>query len=426
MQEENLIIGFDLCDDYSQVSYQMASMEEPKTLSVLYGGEKYQIPTVLLKCNNMDKWYFGDEALKVSEKSEGLLVKNILKKCSEGKSVYFEGEEYDGSALLEIFIKRSLKFLSYEGIEARTPDVIMFTLEKVNKRLANAIKKAAIGIGVNEKNIYITTHEESFVDYTMAQDEELRTNDVLLLEYGKSNMKWYILNINRKTKPVTMKINQGEFENVLPYEEMYVDKEKEAKNTVLDELVSLKLEALLNGKMISCVFLIGDGFEQEWAKKTFRYLCNRARVFQGKNLFSKGACYGATKRFSDKGKIEYLYLGPQKLMVNVGIDLMTEGNNGYYSLISAGENWYEAVADCEVIMEDTDTIEIKLIPIDNKDVRTIIVHLNDMPKRPAKTNRMRIQIEFLEENLGLIKVSDVGFGEFFKATDKQWEHEIVL
>lgn len=423
--DNKIIIGFDLCDDYSQISYMYLNDAMPKTVSTSYGDEKFQIPTVLLKCHNSDKWYVGEEALKVAKKEEGLMVKNILQKCSEGKSVYYEGTEYDTKMLLEIFIKRALGFLMYEGVEKIIPDAIMFTLKQADKPIVNALRHVCEKIGIDGENVYITTHEESFIDYTMAQPEEIYKNDILLVEYEKECMKSMLLHINFKTQPVTMTIEAKSFDEITDYESFVNSKELQNPDKELDMLVCETLKREMTGKMISCIFLIGGGFENNWADNTYKYLCRRTRVFQGKNLFSKGACHGAFNKYNKKN-MDYLYLGRQKLMVNVGMELIVDGINKYYSLISAGENWYEAKAECEIILEDTDMLEIKLIPIDNKDVRTVIVQLFDMPKRPPKTNRIRLEIEFDSDNSGIIRAYDAGFGEFFKSTGRQWEHRVVL
>ena len=50
------------------------------------------------------------------------------------------------------------------------------------------------------------------------------------------------------------------------------------------------------GHIVSAVYLTGDGFDGEWMKESLSFLCKGRRVFMGKNLYSKGACYAAARK----------------------------------------------------------------------------------------------------------------------------------
>ena len=46
-----LVVGYDLGDTVSQISYSYPEKAEPETLSTVAGGENYNIPTILAKRN---------------------------------------------------------------------------------------------------------------------------------------------------------------------------------------------------------------------------------------------------------------------------------------------------------------------------------------------------------------------------------------
>ena len=56
---------------------------------------------------------------------------------------------------------------------------------------------------------------------------------------------------------------------------------------------------MFDKKVVSSVFLTGDGFENNWYPNSLRVLCNGRRAFMGNNLYSKGACYTAMQRSMD-------------------------------------------------------------------------------------------------------------------------------
>lgn len=45
---------------------------------------------------------------------------------------------------------------------------------------------------------------------------------------------------------------------------------------------------VIDGQVVSAVYLIGDGFDGDWMKASLQYLCHTRKVFVGKNLYSKG------------------------------------------------------------------------------------------------------------------------------------------
>ncbi len=424
-RQNELIVGLDLCDDYSQISYFNYALGEPKTISITTGEENFLIPSVLLKKEGIDKWFFGEEALKKTEEND-VFIEAILTKCRNNEISIIDNMEYKPEQLLEIFIRKTFHLFTYEGIANEIPDVIIFTIEDININLINAIKESARIIGIDTENIYIQDHEESFVEYTINQKQELWNRDVVLLEYGKEHLKAFHLKINTKTTPLIAKIDKNVFSSITSVETMFITDTLDVRNSKLDLLVRDTIKDYFGKELISCIFLCGDGFEGEWQKETLRLLCSGRRVFQGKNLCTKGACYKGAKKFIGSEMVDYLYLGENKLKYNIGIDVSNRGVIQYYNLILANENWYDATGECELILDEETCVELKLTPIDNKDIRVIIVNLHELPTRPNKTIRILVQVKFESAAVGKIIMKDLGFGEFYESSGKIWEHDIFL
>lgn len=424
-REKELIVGYDLCEDYSQISYFNYSLNEPKTISTTTGEERFQIPTVLFKREGLDKWYYGEEALKKSDNQDNV-IKDILNKCRNNEVTVIETIEYKPEQLLEIFMKKTFGLFTYEGMINRIPDMIVFTIENVNANLVNAIKQSAKAIGIDKEKVYIQDHQESFVEYTINQKEELWNRDVVLLEYHHEYLKTFHLRISTKTTPSIATIEKKEYVTITNPQTMFLTDTIDDKNKKLDMLVRDALRDSFGKDLISCVFLCGDCFEGDWKKETLRFLCSGRRVFQGKNLCTKGACYKGVKKFLGDDAKDYLYLGENKLKYNIGLDLSIKGRNQYYNLIVANENWYDAYGECELILDNVTCIELKLTPIDNKDIRIIIINLHDLPQRPNKTIRILVQVQFESASMGKVTIKDLGFGEFYESSGMIWQHEIFL
>lgn len=79
------------------------------------------------------------------------------------------------------------------------------------------------------------------------------------------------------------------------------DKAKEA-----DAMFSKFIESVFDKRIVSSVFLTGEGFENDWYPKSLRVLCNGRRAFIGNNLYSKGACYTAYRKLYMHIEIRYI------------------------------------------------------------------------------------------------------------------------
>ena len=112
---DKIIIGYDLGNAFSQISYSYLSQDcEVETLSCVAGEEHYNIPTVLCKRQGTGQWLFGREALRFAQEypEEAILVEGLVGLAVTGGQVLVDGEAYEPVALLTLFMKRSLGLLS--------------------------------------------------------------------------------------------------------------------------------------------------------------------------------------------------------------------------------------------------------------------------------------------------------------------------
>ena len=144
-------------------------------------------------------------------------------------------------------------------------------------------------------------------------------------------------------------------------------------------------------------------------------------MFQGNNLYSKGACYGIREKLGlEHVGEEYVFLGLDKLKANVGMRLLRRGQESYFALMDAGTNWFETEKEFDVILEDGESLAVLLTPLDGKEPAEISIKLEGLTERPKWTTRLHIRARmFSERELG-ISVKDMGFGDFFQASGGEW------
>ena len=237
------------------------------------------------------------------------------------------------------------------------------------------------------------------------------------------------MTLNYNTKPVVATIDVSRFDD------LYLGKEGFPKDAALfhktceriDDKFLTIMEKICGEKVISTIFLLGDGFHEKWTKRSLEFLCRTRRVFQGNNLFSKGASIAARERIRESANTgKFVFLGEDKLKSNLGMKLLKCGTEVYYALLDAGVNWYEAQESLDIIMDPSGILNIEVTPLTGKMPRIVQLYLDGLEKRPNGTTRLRLNISMSSVNEVDLKVTDLGFGELFPGSGKVWEQIIEV
>jgi hypothetical protein len=424
------VLGYDLGEKVSQISFLASDADMPETLSLLAGSELYNIPTVLCKRKDVNQWFFGKEAVRHIESGDGYEVKELLAAAKEGKPVKVGDGEYDPIALLTLFVKRSLSLLSME-MSLEDVEGIMFTTKSLDHRMVQVLNAVTSALELSTSNVFYQSHEESFFNYMLYQPEELTKHSVLACDYDREELSVYQMDFNHRTRPVVATIS------VNSHDELRFGGEGLSKNEdaalfhkmcerLDDEFLTI-MQRTCSEKIISTVFLLGDGFNDKWTKRSLEFLCRTRRVFQGNNLFSKGASIAARERIrGTEGTGRFVFLGEDKLKSNLGMKLLKCGTEVYYALLDAGVNWFEARTSLDIIMDPSGILNIEVTPLTGGNPKVVQLYLDGLVKRPRGTTRLNIALDMGSVNEVNVRVTDKGFGELFPATGQVWEQTIEV
>ncbi len=415
------ILGYDLNDSMSQISYFELNTSVPETVASDAEEERLGIPTVLSKRKGVAQWEFGNAAIRVAEGGGATLVNQLMSFAAAGAKIDIEGEAYDATDLLILFVRRSLNLLSMV-MSPSDVEYMIFTVKSLEGRLVDIVEKIASGMPVPREKIIIQTYEESIYYYLLHQPGDLWERDVCVFDYSGPHLCAYELWMNRGTEPVVAFVDRTDFSDIKMPKFMMKEEESMEKADRLDEMILQIAHDYFSNKTVGTVFLLGEGFEGNWCNKTLKFMCMGRRVFQGRNMYSKGACYcGRDKAEPCDLNREYVFLGPDKLKFNLGLNMNVAGEEEYIAVADAGENWYDSGVTYDFVLGNARSIPLILTPLDGKGVETIEVELSGLPDRPPKASRLRLSVSFESENRMKIEVEDLGFGEFFPTTGRKWE-----
>lgn len=431
LNNSKMIVGYDLGNEYCQISFAVSGSSEVETLSQVAGAQVYNIPTVLCKRYGTNQWFYGREALRSAGEQEGILVENLLSMALVGESVVIEGESFDPVALLAIFFKRSLSLLPQAGARL---GAIMITCPSLDTRVVEVLTHVVESSRLKAGRIAFQSYEESFYSYMIRQPKELWSYDAVLFDYRRGGIRSLRMESNRRTTPIVTFIEERKHpfpEYALPLrgEE---DGERNLTPERQEELEAafFKIVREVCGEgNVGSVFLIGDGFAGDWMKDSLRFLCRGRRVFQGNNLFSKGACCGMQERIepSEMGGT-HVFLGGDRLKSNIGMKVFRQGEESYCALLDAGANWYETEQEMEIYLQGGNELTLTVTPLvrsgtGDRNGRLVHIVLEGLPGNIA---RLKARFSMKEENRLCVEVRDLGFGGFRASSGRVWKEEIEI
>ena len=375
----NSIIGYELNERYCQISYYHEENQEPQTLETI----AYSVHNLYMRAIRHE----SDEIVH----------------------------------LLREFIENSLS--RFESIEQ-----IVFTVPELNVDIVRMLKGIAKRMGIDKDNVYVQDYKESFCNFMIYQPKELWQYEAALFHCDRHEVKAYMLRKLRtgygKGRDAFITVdevaNARMEELAAVYPVLNVDRAKEA-----DVQFKQFVQGVFDKKLVSSVFLVGEGFENNWYPQSLKVLCNGRRAFLGNNLYSKGACYAAYKR-SLGYEDSLIYLDETKMMDQICLKLRMQGVDKWYPIVSWGSRWYESDMQCEILLENTDDIEIHIESLVGAEMRVERVSLEGLPKRKNYTLRLQVKVMMRNEKCCCISFKDMGFGEFFPPTDFYVEKEIHL
>ncbi|MDR1018245.1 MAG: DUF5716 family protein, partial [Lachnospiraceae bacterium] len=275
------ILGIELNNDFSQISYYDEQIDEVVTYKTVTGEE--QIPMAISYFD--DQWEIGNKAMEIYKDYPDKVSKDIFNFAISRSMVYQGGIKYPAVVLLTHYIEKLLaKFSSTE--------YLTFVVSDANIDTTGMLISIGTRLGINKNKIFVIDNKEAFCRYMLYQPKELWQYESALFTCDEKEMKAYML---KSIKPDLDK--QREFIIVDKVGSARLDELNAIKpfvanlNKTADESFTDFVKSIFDKKVISSVFLTGVGFEDQWYPETLKYINNGLRSFIGNNLFSKGGVY---------------------------------------------------------------------------------------------------------------------------------------
>ncbi len=419
MVEKSLIVGFDLGDKYSQICYFDETRMEPvcigKDESDMY------IPTVM-GLKDTGEWLCGKEALAYCDIGRCRLINDFVNSIADGKPIYIDEKEVMPELLFVTFFRKTLfKLKQYEP--DKSIKKIVITIEKLGKRISEYIYLAMEAMGITRDCTVILNHKQSYLYYVLSHNSELWINDVGMFDFDYKGLKYYQISVDRHRSPYIAGITEKDYSDSLDMAMLRDENLKDSVSRIFENIV----QNAIHRQILSALYMIGEGFDGGWADESMKKMCNGRRVFKGRNLYVRGACYAARK-LAGLGKMDdFVFIDDDMIASHVSANVYI--NAGFQDIImaKAGSVWYEVDSTIDIIPDEETEIEISVLNIMTREVVKHFIPVDVISdKRPDRMSRISLRVRFQSVDRCIVTIKDNGFGDMIKSSHKISERIISI
>lgn len=411
-------IGMDLCSDSTQISYYNDIKREPETVNQLNNKDTYMMPNILFYSKDTGDWYVGSEAAEARFKEDGIILDELFAKADSEELVQIAGKNYTYKQLFLKMLKMHIDSFLYR-YEGATVKKLVVTIPDYSKDLFKAISELYKEMNIPKENVFITSHLDSGLYYIFNQSPELWVNSVALFDYNAEGLHYYRIDNTRGKEKEIITVKHTDYSQNFNMSLFTGD------NMLMDATFANICENEMKETYISSVFLTGLGFSEKWMNKSRTILCSGRRVFAGQNIYTKGACYRAVGGEYEEFYRKFIVETTENVSFDVGISSGDEADE-FIPITLGGHQWYNTHGKICVILDDTDTITIRYRDRITGEESREVVRLHGIPKRPNKTSKFSLEVEYENRRQGAVVIKDVGFGKLFPTTNKIYRKEFEV
>lgn len=396
MEERTIYAGMDLRENKIQLCVYPPKGNEIKMILE-------DFPLLLAIEEERKEWIFGEKALKKKEQEEAIVISGFLKLLETEKELTIYGVRFTVEELLAKVLKKALLFLKSEFPNDLIRRLTV-SVEKPSRKVEEGLKRAFLKLGIDEDRLQIESHEHSFLCYALSRKQELWAGPVGLLDGSDGQIRFRQILLDRKCQPMAAAVSTERVSEAAEKEEL---------------LRVIKPET-------GTLYLTGTAFAGEEKLVLIQELCKGRRGFLGENLYCEGACVSA-KRQEDPGIMEnFLLLEEDSIRCDISIPVSYGGKECRAYLARASEKWQSVKRAACLILDEEEEIPITVSYLPDGEERTCIIALEGMWKRQLRMTKVSLQLTFADKKTCIIRVKDLGFGEFCPSSQRIWEKTMEL
>ncbi|MBO4337099.1 MAG: hypothetical protein J5842_03410 [Lachnospiraceae bacterium] len=409
---KKVVLGCELNRDFFQIVYAPEG-GRPVGLNIPGTEELLQVPLAIARAENGDGWIYGEDAAAMADK-KGYVAQDLYAK--RGGSVKLAGDLYTYDELLHLVILFGIRLaiIAMEKLFSDDVDIVAMTVscDPFPSDTKTFQERCFKGLPVGK--VFLQGHEESIFSYLIHQPERMLGYVTGVFDLTTEEMKVYCMELNPRTSPVVVSITKDDDTGIVKKKHYPSIMEHDRTLEEMDKKLAEYTKNFTSGRIVTSIYLIGDGFKKDWYKTSRAVLCRSRKVFAGNNLFSKGAAFSAASIiWPGTEKEDFLYLGRDMITCNIGMQVMDQGQEAYMPLLDAGTAWYDAKCETELLLESADEIVLLIQPVSGMDTYEEHIRIGIDEQRDGRAFRFLLKLSMKDPYTLEAVIKDEGFGSIF-------------
>jgi hypothetical protein len=427
MAENRFYLGLDLSPEYTQLSYYKLDTGEPESIYHSDSKDTYLLPNIMFYSDKYedkagalddDGWSVGTTASAKRFKENGVVVDRVYQKVMMNESIKVYDKEYKAKELLTKLMLLHIR--EFTGrYEEFVIEKLVVTIADADALIIKAVEELGKALKLSGDSFEIVSHVDSGLYYIFNQPEPLRHNSVALFDFSGSGLDYYRIDLTRHKTPDIAEVIHVSYRDKLNMSAFKKDKEE------LDEEFAEICKEVLSDVYISSVFLTGIGFADNWLKDSAAVLCQGRRVFVGQNIYTKGACYRAFGQKHSEPLERYFIQSEYTVKADIGINTRDEQDT-FVPISRAGQEWFNTKGKLYIFPDETNRVELIYRHAITGAIEREFIEIHGLPKRPPKTTKLSLEVEFYDAARGAVVIRDEGFGTLYPTTNKIYRKEFDL
>lgn len=398
MGERTLLLGYDLCDDKTQMAVYSRREREPELV-----GQTEENPDAL-----------SDTEILLED---GSALSGFLPRLRRGEDITVKGKPSNPINVLAYYFRKTLS-MTRQVYPSETIKQLVITVPEQTPEFTALIYEALGLLGIGKERARVISHQQSFLYYMLYQKKELWVNDVGMFDYDGKNLRYYQMQVDRRKTPALVGVTEKDFTEGM----RAAGGDEKKKGAIFENIVY----GAIHKQILSSLYMTGAGFSESWSDEVFQKLCVGRRLFKGRNLYVSGACYAA-KEWGETSKLDdYLLLDEDMISSHITIPVYADAKEQELILAKAGTPWYQIQEEWEMIPDGENELGLTIKNIFSKEEKTYMIDLEPVSGRVERRCRLRIGIRFEDVHTCTVTVKDMGFGELFPTSNRIWEKTIAV
>lgn len=398
MGERTLLVGYDLCDDSTQICVYSRELHEPELME-----QTEDNPNGILD---------------TSIERQGMeIIQNFLPKVKKGESIAVGDKVSNPINVLAYFFKKTLS-LTRKKYPNQTIKQLVITVDNQTKEFVKIIYSALALIGIEKDRALVISHKQAFLYYALYQPSELWVNDVGMFDFKGETLKYYQMQVDRNHTPILVGLKDLDLTDAMEVPE----DEPERKATIFENVV----HATIHRQLLSSIYMTGEEFEGEWCDDVLRKLCVGRRLFKGMNLYVSGACYAAREIVEKKRLEDYILMDDNMVSYSVYLRVYADAEETKCFLCQAGTPWFQVDKEVDLIPDGDMELHVIARDVFSGVEKDVPIELEPVLGKIDKHCRINVRVRFEQVNKCVVTLKDKGFGETFPTSNRIWEKVIQM